>query len=141
MRKSFEDRHTITINNMPAGVSAEALVEGIAALKESGALKSTSINNNTSGEDFEIVLNFRKEVDLYEARELLWNAKLQTVKTFPCQIHVIDDFELKKYSVKDCLLRWIDWRRIFKRRLYNRQLVIDKGRIYVLESLMFIFNT
>lgn len=135
-----EERHTITINNMPAGVSAEALVEGIAALKESGALKSTSINNNTSGEDFEIVLNFRKEVDLYEARELLWNAKLQTVKTFPCQIHVIDDFELKKYSVKDCLLRWIDWRRIFKRRFYNRQLVIDKGRIYVLESLMFIFN-
>lgn len=136
-----EDRHTLTVTSLPPQTNAENLLNSIKDLKESGALNGCiKVMNNSQGEDVEIVLQFKKEVDIHEIQNTLYSMKYGTEKFYSGQITVIDDFEVKRFSVRDCLLRWIEYRRDFKRRFLNMKIVQGKARIHVLEVLMFIFS-
>ena len=136
-----EDKHTITINSLPFGSSAEKLLLSIKELKESGLLAGCTKVANTSAEEVvEIKLSFKPEVDLFEIREQLYNMRYGTEKYFPGQITVIDDMSIKRYSVKEALLRWIDYRRDFKRRYYNMKIVRGKAREHILDIILFIYN-
>ena len=84
-------------------------------------------------------MSFKDEVDLDEAQSLLYSTKLMTENDYSAQVTVIDDMKIKRYSVRDCLLRWIEVRRDFKRRYYNMRIVIDRARVHVLDILMFLF--
>lgn len=136
-----EDNHLLTITSLPPQTTSENLLKAVKELKESGVLSGClKVMNNSQNEDVEIVLLFKKEVDIYEIRELLYSMKYGTEKFYPGQITVIDDLQIKRYSVKDCLLRWIAYRRDFKRRYLNMKIVMGKARVHVLEVLMFLFD-
>lgn len=136
-----EDAHEIIIQNLPPAVTAEKLLNGIKEMRDNGILDGcTKIFKNSQGEDFEIVLRFRDEVDLFEMRERLFSRKLLTVNTISAQLICIDDMQIKKYSLKDAILQWIAYRRDFKRRFYNMKIVQMKERIHALEILLFLFS-
>ena len=135
-----EENHTLTIRSLPPQCSAEKLFTGIKALRDANVLTGCrKINNNTQDDVIDVVLSFKDEVDLDEARSLLYSTKLMTENDYPAQVTVIDDMKIKRYSVRDCLLRWIEVRRDFKRRYYNMRIVIDRARVHVLDILMFLF--
>jgi len=144
MRSTIEvdtEEHTLTLTSFPPQNNAKNFVFGIKELKENGTLAGcTSINNNSQGENVEIVLRFKPEVNLEETRELLYSTKLSTESAFPAQIIVIDDMKISKGSVRQALLAWIEYRRDFKRRYFNMKIVLDNARIHELEMLLFLFN-
>lgn len=136
-----EERHELIIESLPAQCTAENLLKGIKEMRDAGTLNGcTYIRNNSQGSDLEIVLVFKKEVDLHEMRNRIYSVKLNTESYYPSQITVIDDMRIRKYSLKECLLSWIAYRRDFKRRYYNMKIVLGKARIHVLDVLMFIFD-
>lgn len=136
-----EDAHTLTVRSFPPQCGAEAFVKGIAEMKKNDDLTGcTAIYNNSQGDTVEIILVFKPETDLHTVRESLYSTKLSTVKFFAAQVVVIDDFSIVKYSVKECLLDWINLRREYKRRYYNMKIVTSMARIHELEILLFLFN-
>lgn len=135
------ENHELIITSLPPLGKGESLFKGIKEMYDNKDLEGcTGIENNTQGEYLDIVLTFKKEVDLYEVRERLYSTKLNTETYYPAQITVIDDMKIKRYSVRECLLSWLAYRRDFKRRTYNKKIVIGKARIHVLEILMFLFD-
>ena len=141
-----ESKHTLTIESFPPQRTTEAFFKGIDEMKESGKLVGcTKVKNECQGEFIKIILCFKPEVNLDEVRESLYSNSLGTRCPFPAQITVIDDknsfnMSIQRYSVKECLLQWIAYRRDFKRRFYNRKIVEGKKRIHEINEMLRLFN-
>ena len=90
-----------------------------------------------SGEIVHMELYFRPEVDLDSIINILYN-RTDMQKTYPVQIKMIDDFKATDFSVKTALLRWIDIRFQFKRKMFINELVHTEQRNHELEVLILV---
>ena len=136
-----EEKHMLKVQSFPPQRTAEAFFKGVKEMKDNGVLAGClSIEDYSQGEIIDIRLRFKSEANLDEARELLYSHKLGTESSFAAQVTVIDDMKVKRYSVKDCLLQWIAYRRDFKRRFYNMKIVQNKARVHALEQLIKMYS-
>ena len=136
-----EEKHILRVQSFPPQRTAEAFFKGVKEMKDNGTLSGClRIEDYSQGEIIDIQLKFKPEVDLDEARKLLYSHKLGTESTFAAQVTVVDDMTVKRYSVKECLLQWIAYRRDFKRRFYNMKIVQSKARVHALRQLIYMYN-
>lgn len=136
-----EEHHELRVQSFPPQRTAEAFFKGIKEMKDSGVLSGCyRIEDMSQGEIIDIHLKFRSDSNLDEMRELLYSNKLGTESTFAAQITVIDDMTPRRYSIKDCLLQWIAYRRDFKRRYYNMKIVKNRERVHALRQIMKLYE-
>lgn len=144
MRSSIvkdEEHHLLRVQSFPPQRTAEAFFKGVKELKDSGVLSGcTRIEDMSQGEIVDIILRFKADSNLDEMRELLFSQKLGTESSFAAQVTVIDDMTPKRYSIKDCLLQWIAYRRDFKRRYYNMRVVQSKARVHSLKQILKLYE-
>lgn len=141
-----EKAHTLTVESFPPQRTTEAFFKGIDEMREEGILVGcTKVKNECQGEVIKITLCFKPEVNLDEVRELLYSTKLGTRAPFSAQVAVIDskntsDLCIQRYSVEQCLLQWIAYRRDFKRRFYHRKIVESKARVHQINEMLEVFS-
>lgn len=141
-----EEEHTLTLTNLPPLRTGEPFLVGVADMYKAGELPGCyKIQNESQGERVLIRLRFKPEANLEEIRKKLYSTQLGTQCAFSAQTTVVDNkntfnMSIQRYSVRDGLLSWIDWRRDFKRRFYNRKIVESKAEIYSLTALVDLYD-
>lgn len=141
-----EKEHTLTLINLPPMRTAEAFLVGVADMYKNKQLPGCiKIQDESQGDRVHIRLRFKPETNLDEVREKLYSASLGTRCPFAAQTTVVNNknsfnMSVERYSVRDCLLAWIAWRRDFKRRFLNRKIVESNAELYSLRGMMHVYE-
>ena len=130
-------RKCIIIKSVPFQVSLLNIKLKIKDLIDTEVITGFKEMRDYSGEKVHMELYFRPEVDLDSIISILY-ARTDMQKTYPAQIKMIDDFKPVDFSVKTALLRWIDIRFQFKRKVFINDLVHTEQRIHELEVLILV---
>lgn len=132
-----EAKKCIIIKSVPFQVSLLSTKLKIKELIDSEVITGFKEMRDYSGELVHMELYFRPEVDLDSIINILYN-RTDMQKTYPVQIKMIDDFKATDFSVKSALLRWIDIRFQFKRKMFINELVHTEQRNHELEVLILV---
>ncbi|HEY8406223.1 MAG TPA: DNA topoisomerase (ATP-hydrolyzing) subunit A, partial [Acholeplasma sp.] len=142
-----EENNIIIIKSVPLQVSPNKVKEAIIALQNEGKISgildfkesSARETNNPSGFEMRIIL--KKEADPYAIMDALYTSnKVRMQVTIPINFKLIDDYEDKSFNVRSVILTWLDYRRDFKRRVYNHMYIKAKERQHILDTLLMIFT-
>lgn len=134
-----EDEKCIIIKSIPFQVSLPSVKEKIAELIENKVINGFKQMKDYSASRIHLEIYFRPEVDLENIINILYT-KTRLQETYPVQIKMVDDFSVEDFSVKSALLRWIDIRYQFKRKLFINQLVKLEERNHILKVLIMILD-
>lgn len=134
-----EDKHMILVSSIPFQSSLLRVKEKISELVENKTLTGFKEIRDYTGEDIHLELYFKHDVDLQHVVSVLY-AKTDLQNSFSVQLKMINNYEVKDYSVHTALLEWIDIRRTFKKKYYINRLVEAEEEKHFLEILLFILN-
>ena len=135
-----EDRKVIIVKSIPFQVSLLAVKEKIRDLVEDKTIPGFKDIKDYSGNNkIHLELYFRPEVDLSNIISILYT-KTDLQKTYPVQIKMVDNLAIEDFSVKSALLRWIDIRIQFKRKMYIRKLINIEQKLHILNILIRILT-
>ena len=130
-------RKCIIIKSVPFQVSLLATKLKIKDLIDTEVITGFKEMRDYSGEIVHMELYFRPEVDLDSIISILYN-RTDMQKTYPVQIKMVDDFKPTDFSIKSALLRWINIRFQFKRKMFINELVHTEQRNHELEVLILV---
>lgn len=134
-----ENAGLIVIRSIPFQSSLLRVKSKIKELVESKQIVGFRHMEDYSSTVIHLELFFKKDVDLRYIAQILYR-KTGLQKSFSVQLKMVNDFEIKDYSVRTALLEWIDIRRLFKRKYYINKLVKAEDRKNFLDILIFILN-
>lgn len=134
-----EDEKCIVIKSIPFQVSLPSVKEKIAELIENKVINGFKQMKDYSASKIHLEIYFRPEVDLDNIINILYT-KTRLQETYPVQMKMVDDFAVEDFSVKSALLRWIDIRYQFKRKLFINKLVKLEERNHILKVLIMILD-
>jgi DNA gyrase subunit A len=132
-----DKRKCLIIKSVPFQVSLLATKLKIKDLIDTEVITGFKEMRDYSGEIVHMELYFRPEVDLDSIISILYN-RTDMQKTYPVQIKMVDDFKPTDFSVKTALLRWINIRFQFKRKMFINELVHTEQRNHELEVLILV---
>jgi len=142
-----EENNIIIIKSVPLQVSPNKVKEAIITLQEEGKIsgildfKESSAKETTNPSGFEMRIVLKKEVDPYTIVDTLYtNNRVRMQITIPVNFRLIDDYQDKKFNVRSVILTWLDYRRDFKRRVFNHMYIKAKERQHILDTLLMIFT-
>lgn len=134
-----EEKKVIVIKSIPFQVSLSAIKEKIKDLIDDKTIPGFKDIKDYTASKIHLELYFRPEVDLSNIISILYT-KTDLQKTYPVQMKMVDNFAIVDFSVKSALLRWIDTRIQFKRKMYIRKLVDLEQRTHILNILILILS-
>ena len=141
-----EKNNSLIVKSFPVNRTTENFFKEVDKMKESNILTNCiKIKNECQGDIIKIILCFKPGSNLEKSRELLFGTKLGTRVPIAAQITTIDiknssNLLINRYSVQECLLEWINYRRDFKRRFYHKKIVMAKSRIHQLIKMLLVFS-
>lgn len=109
------DANEIVITSLPYQVTANAIRERIADIKEKNGLPELLGMSDMSGKKIEIHLHIRDDVNPYKFMRKLIGEVAGLERSYPVNVTITDDYKSYDYSIKQVLLEWIRWRREQKR--------------------------
>lgn len=122
----------LTIRSIPWMTSFDKIIDDLIALQKNKELNILDIKDNSQGyfdENNELMFRIETEIiidhnlDPYQIRQLLYRkTNLQKAQSIEMKA-VNNDLKVVTMSLRDIVLEWIDVRREYKRRFYNRKLV------------------
>jgi DNA gyrase subunit A len=141
-----EENNSLIIRSIPMQTSSDDIKRDILKLVDDGKIQGLHkisddcrIDDKTLKAIIDITFIFKKEVDPYIIREIIYS-KTDMEKTFPVNFKLIDDYQDFDYNIRSLILHWIEFRRETLRRKYNYKLVEAKERQHVLETLLMIID-
>lgn len=142
-----EANNTLSIRSTPLHVYYNGVEAAILDLQDKGKLggiidfKLYGKNKTNSPTEFEVKIILKKEIDPYVIREAIFASnKTRMQRTIPVNFKLIDDYEDIDFNIRSLILTWIDYRREFKRRLYNHKIIKARERQHILEKILLIFT-
>ncbi|WP_304576789.1 DNA gyrase/topoisomerase IV subunit A [Romboutsia ilealis] len=134
------EENKIIIRTTPLQVGMNSIVEKIYAAAKDGSLKGLDdIENHNGHTSVRQDLIFKPGADLDHALNVLYK-KCGLISTYPIIFNVIDDIEVREYTMKTLLQAWISARRDIKRKVINKGIVRKNERLHVLSTLLFILS-
>ena len=138
----------IKITSLPWMVSLSTIEDKIVKLAEEGQLTikdkqdhSYAIKNKNGVEtkvDFRLIVD--KVHDPYAILNKLYtNTDLQKSVSVDFKV-VLDELKVKRLNMRDLIMSWLDERRSYKRRLFNKRLTKVSARIALLEILLYLLK-
>lgn len=116
------------------GLHAEGKIPGLIDFKWKTG------EDSDSPSEFDVTLLMKKEVDPYSVLSTIYT-RTQLQKTFPVIFKLIDeDYNEIKFNIRSFILTWLDYRRDFKRRVYNHKIIKARERQHILKTLLMIFD-
>lgn len=134
------ESNMITITALPELSTAMAVRENIAHIKERGGLTELLSMNDLSGEDINIQLIIRDDVNPYKFMKKLLSEVAGLESTYPVNIMAATDYMIFEYSINQVLLDWIKWRREQKRIVIDNKRGALYGEQRVNDIKLFIMN-
>ena len=133
-----DDLHKcLIIKSVPFQVSLLATKLKIKELIDTDVITGFKEMRDYSGEKVHMELYFRPEVDLDSIVNILYT-RTDLQKTYPVQLKMVDELEPKTFTIKSALLRWIDIRMQFKRKMFISELVHTEQRNHELKVLILV---
>lgn len=137
------DGNTIKIVSTPTKTNSDTIKAEILKLSDTGKLPGLdAIEDKSGGDDGDIVdlkLIFKKEIDMKAVEHILYkNTSLQ--RSEHINFSVVDDYRFESMNMRTILTEWIDYRREFKRKIYNRKYVKGNERLHILDTMLFILS-
>lgn len=137
------DGNTIKIVSTPTKTNSDKIKEEILKLSDSGKIPGLEkIEDKSGGDDGDVVdikLIFKKEIDMKAIEHILYtNTPLQ--RSEHISFSVVDDYRFENMNMKDIITEWIDYRREFKRKIYNRKYVRGNERLHILETMILMLS-
>lgn len=128
------DNNEIHITSVPVQMTVDAIISGIAELKQKKSIPEIkNIANITTQHESEHKADGVEEVDLVlyldqtanpeAVMEKLLKTNIGLRKSYPIELIMIDNFKMKFYSIRSFLTEWIEWRKDYLRSFYNNKLV------------------
>lgn len=138
----------IKITSLPWMVSLSTIEAKIVKLAEEGQLTikdkqdhSYAVKNKNGVEtkvDFRLIID--KVHDPYAILNKLYtNTDLQKSVSVDFKV-VLDELKVKRLNMRDLIISWLDERRSYKRRLFNKRLTKVSARIALLEILLYLLK-
>ena len=124
MRCRYEicpEKNMIRIISLPYQVAVNTIREKIADIKERSGLPELIAMNDFSGNEVDLRLHVRDDVNPYKFMKKLIEEVGGLEKSYPVNITVTNDYESFDYSVKKLLTEWIKYRREQKRVVVNHK--------------------
>lgn len=109
------ENNLITITALPTYITSNNIREKIADIKMKNGLPELVNMNDLSGLNINIQLTIRNDVNPYKFMKKLIKEVAGLEKGYPVNVTVTNDYRTYDLSIKDLILRWIDWRREQKR--------------------------
>jgi DNA gyrase subunit A len=143
-------KDTIIIHNTPFEVSPIKIQETIVDLVNSNKLDGISDIDiyvrtgsipqlGNSGDMADIIIDIKPGYDPHIIMERLYKATdLQKTFSLNCVYVALD--KNVRYSLRESILKWIEFRRRTLKRMYRLRLSDSAKRIYVLDALIMIFD-
>lgn len=139
-----KNSYILKVRNLPWFVSLEKVNEKIVELAKSGKIPIKDIQNNSVGYrskgeiktyiDYNIIIS--KAQDPYVIRDMLFkNTELASSLSIQFKI-VTEDLYIGNINMRDLVLTWLDERREYKRRLFNKKISKNKARLSLLDILI-----
>lgn len=145
--EEYKDSWGLIIKNIPWLTTLTAIKEKIVELSKAGVLQIKDVqdgsyayffngNKNDQRNAINVKYIINKAYDPNVVRDILYkNTDLE--KSVSVQFKIVaDDFNVQDYSMRDLILSWIDERREYKRRLFNKRIVKISARISFLDLLI-----
>ncbi len=140
---------TIKILNLPWMVSLTTINNKLVELSKEGVIPIKDIQNasypvilpdgsSRTSIDYRVIID--KSHDPYQILEKMYRLT-QLEKPLAINFKVVlEELVIGKLSLKDLISSWIDERRSYKRRLYNKRLTRISARIDLLEILIYLLK-
>lgn len=132
----------IHIRSLPDGISSEAITDKLNDMIEKKQLPMITdiaeASNNTNGID--IIITLKKGSDAKYVEEILYSKTDVRTKEY-VNFFAIDDIEPSRWTYKDYLLHFIDFRATTKYRLYCDQFKINRTRAHKLETYIKVIES
>ena len=147
------ENNLITITSVPYQANLNTIRAKIADVKSSGGLSALVDMNDLTDTSIKLQLVIRDDVNPYKFIKKLIKEIPGLEKPYPVNLTVTTDFETFDYSVRDILLRWIQYRREQKRLVVNNRRTnllanqrINDVKIFLmseenLKNVQYIFRT
>ena len=130
----------IIITTLPDLSYAKVIREEIANIKEKGGLPELINMDDLSGKDIKIELTIRDDVNPYKFMRKLIKDVPGFERRYPVRITVNNDYKSYDLSIKELLLKWIEWRRNQKRVVISNKRTTLTSELRVTDVKIFITN-
>ena len=134
-----EEKHMLLVTSIPFQSSLLRVKEKIKELVENKTITGFKDMQDYSANRIHLELYFKNDVDLRHVIKTLYS-KTDLQNSFSVQLKMINNYEVRDYSIHSALLEWIGVRRNFKKKFYINKLVKAEERKHFLEILLFILN-
>lgn len=141
--------NTIHFTSVPLNTKTKKIIMTIINLKKEKHLfdEIVKIDDETVSGDVDLTFKIKPGENPEKTVDKLFKKNTGLKKTFPVSITVIDDFEIvtnKKgdpyISIKELLLRWIDYRREALRVYYLKSLQVNVDKRNMNDVLLMVFS-
>ena len=141
--------NTIHFSSVPLNTKTKKIIMAIIELKKSKHLfdEIVKIDDETIGGNVDLTFTIKHGENPEKVLDKLFKKNTGLKKPFPVGITVIDDYEIvtnskgdEFISIKDLLLRWIDYRREALRVYYLRSLQINVDKTNMNDVLLMVFS-
>ena len=148
------ENNKIQVLSVPMNTDLQQIKDKIIAMGKSGELvgyvdihdqndkrngKRKKKNSNELAK-LSIDILFKQGTDLDKSLELLYK-KTPMLTSTAYALTLVDEYELKQYTVRTLLLDWLAFRRDVKRRQINKQITKKTERVHILNILIFVSNS
>ena len=125
------NKNEITITSLPYKVSMETVINKLIELNKNNVIpKLSNFHDYSDIYGVKLVLVFKSDTDLNKALTLLYN-KTPLMSTYSTHMVFVDNYELKNVNLKYVMQKWIDNRRIIKRKvhIFRRNKLLARNHI------------
>lgn len=145
------DNNVIHITSIPVQMTVDAIIAGIADLKQKKSIpeiknianitsQHESKNKSKGVQEVDLVLYLDQTANPEAVMEKLLKTNIGLRKSYPIELIMIDDFKMKFYSIRSFLTEWIEWRKDYLRSFYNNKLVSTMEDKHMNDVCIRIFN-
>ncbi|MDD3172095.1 MAG: DNA topoisomerase (ATP-hydrolyzing) subunit A [Herbinix sp.] len=132
-------KNTLTILSTPYLVSWNKIKTKIFEIDKASSLGIKAIEDFSGENGLNEVLHLKPEINPETIREILYR-KTDMESTYPVDMKMIYNYEVKDFSMRSIILHWINIRRESKRRILNNRIIYLREREHILNILIFILN-
>ncbi len=115
------ENNVITITSVPYLISLNNVRAKIADVKDKGGLSELVDMNDLTDTSIKLQLIIRDDVNPYKFMKKLIKEVSGLEKGYPINLTITNDYETFDYSLREIILRWIQYRREQKRLVVNNR--------------------
>lgn len=135
------DKFQITITSLPYKVSMETVINKLIELNKNNLIpKLVNFHDYSDIYGIRLVLLFKPDTDLDKELRYLY-VKTPLMSSYSTHMVFVDNYELKSVNLKYIMQKWIDNRRIIKRKVHIFRRNKLMGRNHILKVLIDITSS